>query len=169
MRGCWWRAFLCSSSATLTHPSPSSMSDLLLCVQTENEGRLNVADFIFISKCYLNYLQILGFVWLIDLFIFRTCKLSSSSFSMASVDILYIDITRRWSCTAPDPREAGNTPPVSSWEGLRASFGGHEQIICFHIVGWDSVLGRMARARVGNHCSESKHPSAYLALNLAQT
>ncbi|XP_013876032.1 tubulin polyglutamylase TTLL11 [Austrofundulus limnaeus] len=37
----------------------------------------------------------------------RTCKLSSSSFSMASVDILYIDITRRWSCTAPESREAG--------------------------------------------------------------
>ncbi|XP_061658218.1 tubulin polyglutamylase TTLL11 isoform X1 [Syngnathoides biaculeatus] len=37
----------------------------------------------------------------------RTCKLSSSSFSMASVDILYIDIARRWSGALPDSREAG--------------------------------------------------------------
>lgn len=37
----------------------------------------------------------------------RTCKLSNSNFSMASVDILYIDITRRWSCALPDSREAG--------------------------------------------------------------
>ncbi|XP_037608355.1 tubulin polyglutamylase TTLL11 isoform X2 [Sebastes umbrosus] len=37
----------------------------------------------------------------------RTCKLSNSNFSMASVDILYIDITRRWSGTMPDAREAG--------------------------------------------------------------
>uniref|UniRef100_A0A8C3A196 Tubulin tyrosine ligase-like family, member 11 n=1 Tax=Cyclopterus lumpus TaxID=8103 RepID=A0A8C3A196_CYCLU len=36
----------------------------------------------------------------------RTCKLSNSNFSMASVDILYIDITRRWSGTTPDSREA---------------------------------------------------------------
>ncbi|KAM6903035.1 tubulin polyglutamylase TTLL11 [Xenentodon cancila] len=37
----------------------------------------------------------------------RTCKLSNSNFTMASVDILYIDITRRWSGAAPDTREAG--------------------------------------------------------------
>lgn len=37
----------------------------------------------------------------------RNCKLSNSSFSMASVDILYIDITRRWSSGFPDSREAG--------------------------------------------------------------
>ncbi|XP_063744981.1 tubulin polyglutamylase TTLL11 isoform X2 [Eleginops maclovinus] len=37
----------------------------------------------------------------------RTCKLSNSNFSMASVDILYIDITRRWSGTLADSREAG--------------------------------------------------------------
>lgn len=37
----------------------------------------------------------------------RTCKLSNSNFTMASVDILYIDITRRWSGTLPDTREAG--------------------------------------------------------------
>ncbi|XP_068562730.1 tubulin polyglutamylase TTLL11 isoform X2 [Cebidichthys violaceus] len=36
----------------------------------------------------------------------RTCKLSNSNFSMASVDILYIDITRRWAGTMPDSREA---------------------------------------------------------------
>ncbi|XP_006796885.1 tubulin polyglutamylase TTLL11 [Neolamprologus brichardi] len=38
----------------------------------------------------------------------RTCKLSGSNFTMASVDILYIDITRRWSGATPDSREAGN-------------------------------------------------------------
>uniref|UniRef100_A0A8C1IX60 Tubulin tyrosine ligase-like family, member 11 n=1 Tax=Cyprinus carpio TaxID=7962 RepID=A0A8C1IX60_CYPCA len=37
----------------------------------------------------------------------RNCKLSNSSFSMASVDILYIDITRRWAGMLPDSREAG--------------------------------------------------------------
>ncbi|XP_077479503.1 tubulin polyglutamylase TTLL11 [Stigmatopora argus] len=37
----------------------------------------------------------------------RNCKLSSSNFTMASVDILYIDITRRWSGALPDSREAG--------------------------------------------------------------
>ncbi|KAM9324255.1 tubulin polyglutamylase TTLL11 [Gastrophryne carolinensis] len=37
----------------------------------------------------------------------RSCKLSGSSFSMASADILYIDITRRWSSMALDQRESG--------------------------------------------------------------
>ncbi|XP_043914517.1 tubulin polyglutamylase TTLL11 [Protopterus annectens] len=37
----------------------------------------------------------------------RCCKLSNSSLSMASVDILYIDITRRWSSTGYDQREPG--------------------------------------------------------------
>ncbi|XP_044031368.1 tubulin polyglutamylase TTLL11 isoform X2 [Siniperca chuatsi] len=36
----------------------------------------------------------------------RTCKLSNSNFTMASVDILYIDITRRWSGAMPDSKEA---------------------------------------------------------------
>ncbi|XP_069369505.1 tubulin polyglutamylase TTLL11 isoform X2 [Paralichthys olivaceus] len=37
----------------------------------------------------------------------RTCKLSSSNFTMASADIFYIDITRRWSGATTDSREAG--------------------------------------------------------------
>ncbi|XP_015734478.1 tubulin polyglutamylase TTLL11 isoform X1 [Coturnix japonica] len=37
----------------------------------------------------------------------RNCKLSNSSFSMASVDILYIDITRRWNSVGIDHRESG--------------------------------------------------------------
>lgn len=37
----------------------------------------------------------------------RNCKLSSSSLSMAAVDILYIDITRRWSSMALDQRDSG--------------------------------------------------------------
>ncbi|XP_051552501.1 tubulin polyglutamylase TTLL11-like isoform X1 [Myxocyprinus asiaticus] len=37
----------------------------------------------------------------------RNCKLSNSSFSMASADILYIDITRRWAGMLSDSREAG--------------------------------------------------------------
>ncbi|CAH2316641.1 tubulin polyglutamylase TTLL11 [Pelobates cultripes] len=37
----------------------------------------------------------------------RSCKLSSSNFSMASVDILYIDITRRWNSMGLDQRESG--------------------------------------------------------------
>ncbi|XP_073081350.1 tubulin polyglutamylase TTLL11 isoform X2 [Manis javanica] len=37
----------------------------------------------------------------------RNCKLSSSSLSMASVDILYIDITRRWNSVTLDQRDSG--------------------------------------------------------------
>ncbi|XP_060156485.1 tubulin polyglutamylase TTLL11 isoform X16 [Globicephala melas] len=37
----------------------------------------------------------------------RNCKLSSSSLSMAAVDILYIDITRRWSSMTVDQRDSG--------------------------------------------------------------
>ncbi|XP_049629026.1 tubulin polyglutamylase TTLL11 [Suncus etruscus] len=37
----------------------------------------------------------------------RNCKLSSSSFSMAAVDILYIDITRRWNAMTLDQRDSG--------------------------------------------------------------
>ena len=39
--------------------------------------------------------------------LYRSCKLSNSNFTMAAVDILYIDITRRWS--GADTREAGDT------------------------------------------------------------
>nr|XP_051696356.1 tubulin polyglutamylase TTLL11 isoform X4 [Oryctolagus cuniculus] len=37
----------------------------------------------------------------------RNCKLSGSSLSMAAVDILYIDITRRWNSMALDQRDSG--------------------------------------------------------------
>ncbi|XP_010601257.1 tubulin polyglutamylase TTLL11 isoform X1 [Fukomys damarensis] len=37
----------------------------------------------------------------------RNCRLSSSSLSMAAVDILYIDITRRWSSMTLDQRDSG--------------------------------------------------------------
>ncbi|XP_020823237.1 tubulin polyglutamylase TTLL11 isoform X1 [Phascolarctos cinereus] len=37
----------------------------------------------------------------------RNCKLSSSTFSMASVDILYIDITRRWNSMGLEQKESG--------------------------------------------------------------
>ncbi|KAM5327985.1 tubulin polyglutamylase TTLL11 isoform 3-T3 [Glossophaga mutica] len=37
----------------------------------------------------------------------QNCKLSSSSLSMASVDILYIDITRRWNSMTLDQRDSG--------------------------------------------------------------
>ncbi|XP_051492694.1 tubulin polyglutamylase TTLL11 isoform X2 [Apus apus] len=37
----------------------------------------------------------------------RHCKLSNSNFSMASVDILYIDITRRWNSMGIDHKESG--------------------------------------------------------------
>uniref|UniRef100_A0A8B9XDR8 Tubulin tyrosine ligase like 11 n=1 Tax=Bos mutus grunniens TaxID=30521 RepID=A0A8B9XDR8_BOSMU len=37
----------------------------------------------------------------------RSCKLSSSSLSMAAVDILYIDITRRWNSMTMDQRDSG--------------------------------------------------------------
>uniref|UniRef100_A0A5F9DQX7 Tubulin polyglutamylase TTLL11 n=1 Tax=Oryctolagus cuniculus TaxID=9986 RepID=A0A5F9DQX7_RABIT len=37
----------------------------------------------------------------------QNCKLSGSSLSMAAVDILYIDITRRWNSMALDQRDSG--------------------------------------------------------------
>ncbi|XP_038601590.1 tubulin polyglutamylase TTLL11 [Tachyglossus aculeatus] len=37
----------------------------------------------------------------------RNCRLSSSSLSMASVDILYIEITRRWNSMGLDHRDSG--------------------------------------------------------------
>ncbi|XP_076999169.1 tubulin polyglutamylase TTLL11 isoform X2 [Tamandua tetradactyla] len=37
----------------------------------------------------------------------RNCRLSSSSLSMAAVDILYIDITRRWNSMTLDQRDSG--------------------------------------------------------------
>uniref|UniRef100_A0A8D0G9S5 Tubulin polyglutamylase TTLL11 n=1 Tax=Sphenodon punctatus TaxID=8508 RepID=A0A8D0G9S5_SPHPU len=37
----------------------------------------------------------------------RNCRLSNSNFTMASVDILYIDITRRWNSMGIDQRESG--------------------------------------------------------------
>ncbi|NXG14587.1 TTL11 polyglutamylase, partial [Grallaria varia] len=37
----------------------------------------------------------------------RNCKLSNSNFSMAAVDILYIDITRRWNSMGMDHKESG--------------------------------------------------------------
>uniref|UniRef100_A0A8C3Y8E4 Tubulin polyglutamylase TTLL11 n=1 Tax=Catharus ustulatus TaxID=91951 RepID=A0A8C3Y8E4_CATUS len=37
----------------------------------------------------------------------RNCKLSNSNFSMAAVDILYIDITRRWNSMGIDHKDSG--------------------------------------------------------------
>ncbi|NWZ68101.1 TTL11 polyglutamylase, partial [Acrocephalus arundinaceus] len=37
----------------------------------------------------------------------RNCKLSNSNFSMAAVDILYIDITRRWNSMGIEHKESG--------------------------------------------------------------
>ncbi|XP_071077200.1 tubulin polyglutamylase TTLL11 isoform X2 [Desmodus rotundus] len=42
----------------------------------------------------------------------RNCKLSSSSLSMASVDILYIDITRRWNSMTLDQRDSAGRVAV---------------------------------------------------------
>ncbi|XP_042635810.1 tubulin polyglutamylase TTLL11 isoform X2 [Catharus ustulatus] len=39
----------------------------------------------------------------------RNCKLSNSNFSMAAVDILYIDITRRWNSMGIDHKDSGNS------------------------------------------------------------
>ncbi|KAL6085242.1 hypothetical protein STEG23_034910 [Scotinomys teguina] len=41
----------------------------------------------------------------------RNCKLSSGSLSMAAVDILYIDITRRWNSVTLDQRDSGWPSP----------------------------------------------------------
>nr|XP_031306240.1 tubulin polyglutamylase TTLL11 isoform X2 [Camelus dromedarius] len=48
----------------------------------------------------------------------RNCKLSSSSLSMAAVDILYIDITRRWNSMTMDQRDSGYV--ISSSEKWRS-------------------------------------------------
>ncbi|KAM9068568.1 tubulin polyglutamylase TTLL11 isoform 3-T3 [Sarcophilus harrisii] len=57
----------------------------------------------------------------------RNCKLSSSTFSMASVDILYIDITRRWNSFGLEQKESesskssGKTKVKMTGDGLRCS------------------------------------------------
>ncbi|XP_033283155.1 tubulin polyglutamylase TTLL11 isoform X8 [Orcinus orca] len=69
----------------------------------------------------------------------RNCKLSSSSLSMAAVDILYIDITRRWNSMTVDQRDSGSffglmagqlqdlqacgVQPNCCWPGSRGSRG----------------------------------------------
>ncbi|XP_051794081.1 tubulin polyglutamylase TTLL11 isoform X2 [Acanthochromis polyacanthus] len=55
----------------------------------------------------------------------RTCKLSNSNFTMASVDILYIDITRRWSGAMPDSREADQRTTDSSQPAQTRGTGPH--------------------------------------------
>lgn len=58
----------------------------------------------------------------------RNCKLSSSSLSMAAVDILYIDITRRWNSMTLDQRDSGTrclastTPCGESRQGWAVHF-----------------------------------------------
>ncbi|XP_058528129.1 tubulin polyglutamylase TTLL11 isoform X2 [Ochotona princeps] len=44
----------------------------------------------------------------------RNCKLSSGSLSMASVDILYIDVTRKWNSLALDKRDSARTSTAYS-------------------------------------------------------
>lgn len=68
---------------------------------------------------------------------------------MASVDILYIDITRRWSGAMPDSREAGNTltrarkqnpRQETSGRGRRAGYPwDSEQIMCLEIIACHSL------------------------------
>ncbi|XP_033283151.1 tubulin polyglutamylase TTLL11 isoform X4 [Orcinus orca] len=69
----------------------------------------------------------------------QNCKLSSSSLSMAAVDILYIDITRRWNSMTVDQRDSGSffglmagqlqdlqacgVQPNCCWPGSRGSRG----------------------------------------------
>lgn len=59
----------------------------------------------------------------------RNCKLSSSSLSMASVDILYIDITRRWNSMTLDQRDSGTRQPISTMP-CGSSDGGGQCIFC---------------------------------------
>ncbi|XP_019728577.1 tubulin polyglutamylase TTLL11 isoform X2 [Hippocampus comes] len=66
----------------------------------------------------------------------RNCKLSSSNLTMASVDILYIDITRRWSGALPDCREAGKEKDaarprqIGRHARLKTSFCRIEKTLC---------------------------------------
>ncbi|XP_069465606.1 tubulin polyglutamylase TTLL11 [Ambystoma mexicanum] len=63
-----------------------------------------------VASLFIRFLGIKGMMKLgptgFRMFI-RNCRLSNSNFSMASVDILYIDITRRWSSMGLDHRESG--------------------------------------------------------------
>lgn len=57
------------------------------------------------------------------LFLFnRNCRLSNSNFSMAAVDILYIDITRRWNSVGIE-KESGN-PGLYS-KTMKSDFWGY--------------------------------------------
>lgn len=55
---------------------------------------------------------------------YRSCKLSSSNFTMAAVDILYIDITRRWS--GADAREAGDAQKHSETQKKKEKKAGRQ-------------------------------------------
>nr|XP_051696354.1 tubulin polyglutamylase TTLL11 isoform X2 [Oryctolagus cuniculus] len=82
----------------------------------------------------------------------RNCKLSGSSLSMAAVDILYIDITRRWNSMALDQRDSvGANPYCQSYKP-----GG--RLLPVHgVVGIKSRLSLMGELQPRWPRSPSKH------------
>ncbi|XP_069912489.1 tubulin polyglutamylase TTLL11 isoform X7 [Oryctolagus cuniculus] len=82
----------------------------------------------------------------------QNCKLSGSSLSMAAVDILYIDITRRWNSMALDQRDSvGANPYCQSYKP-----GG--RLLPVHgVVGIKSRLSLMGELQPRWPRSPSKH------------
>nr|XP_051711572.1 tubulin polyglutamylase TTLL11 isoform X1 [Oryctolagus cuniculus] len=94
----------------------------------------------------------------------RNCKLSGSSLSMAAVDILYIDITRRWNSMALDQRDSGtylmvaSTIPLLGANPYCQSYKPGGRLLPVHgVVGIKSRLSLMGELQPRWPRSPSKH------------
>nr|XP_051711600.1 tubulin polyglutamylase TTLL11 isoform X5 [Oryctolagus cuniculus] len=94
----------------------------------------------------------------------QNCKLSGSSLSMAAVDILYIDITRRWNSMALDQRDSGtylmvaSTIPLLGANPYCQSYKPGGRLLPVHgVVGIKSRLSLMGELQPRWPRSPSKH------------
>ncbi|XP_059870188.1 tubulin polyglutamylase TTLL11 isoform X4 [Delphinus delphis] len=102
---------LASASAGSAHPEAHLPSICLKQVFPKYAKQFNYLRLVDrMANLFIRFLGIKGTMKLgptgFRTFI-RNCKLSSSSLSMAAVDILYIDITRRWNSMTVDQRDSG--------------------------------------------------------------
>lgn len=115
---------------TICHLRPSGFEEIPMDAESQEKSPDEALPSLCLKQVYPKYAKQFNFLRLMEriaaLFIrflgvkgnmrlgptafrtfIRTCKLSNTNFTMASVDILYIDITRRWAGAAPESREAG--------------------------------------------------------------
>ncbi|XP_022434522.1 tubulin polyglutamylase TTLL11 isoform X1 [Delphinapterus leucas] len=103
---------LASASAGSAHPEAHLPSICLKQVFPKYAKQFNYLRLVDrMANLFIRFLGIKGTMKLgptgFRTFI-RNCKLSSGSLSMAAVDILYIDITRRWNSMTVDQRDSGS-------------------------------------------------------------